>query len=647
MKWGIFSRVTVSLGSVLCVAMLGLGYVYLQSTAEQLSEYQLSQLKLSALSLLEPSRHALQSNDHNQLSEQLQNAISDVDTQLHLAYVAVVAANGKVIVAVAPKVAPSQPGVVQPDVVQPEVQLDIKSAVQSALQGATQVAVPLMSHIGKIQPQHLAYQGQSVREVVYPITGETGYLATLHISHFANSGVFSQMERVYQIALILASIWLLSMLAVMLTLSASVEPLAALTKMITTTSFNSLRRVIGDDFRGRKDEIGVLACAFDAMVANLQKSYSELEQRESHYRQLVETANVIPWELDLNSRRITYVGPQITQVLGYSVDEWCQEGFWLNHVYAEDVPMAESFYRHIASGGKDKDIEYRMQHADGNQVWVRDWVHKSSKNPHSPVLQGFMFDVSERVSTRLELQRYREHLENIVNERTAELLTVNQELQSFAHSLSQDLRVPLRIINGFSRAMMEDYGEIVDEEGKRNLERICHGTEEMGKMIDDILILSSVTRQDLYRRKINLSDMAEQVVAELNVEHSGSNVNCMIDKDIIGYGDYELLKIVLEHLLGNAWKFTAKTSSPKVTFSCQSNNGSMTYSVKDNGAGFDMQYVEKLFLPFRRLHNTEEFEGTGVGLATVKRIILRHGGDVWGEGSVGEGAVLSFTLSNT
>jgi len=639
MKWGLFSRVTVSLGSVLCAAMLGLGYVYLQNAAAQLSENQLTQIQLSALSFLEPSRRALQQNDHNELASQLQNTISDADTSLHLAYAAVIDSQGQVIAVGIPKAVARQTA--DQAVVAPEVQSEVSSETYSVTQSVSQAVQPPMGRIEEMQIRVSNYKGRPVREVVYPIVGPAEHLANIHLGYFENTDQFAWMEGASDVALI----WLLSMVAVILALGASIKPLAALTKMITTTSFNSPRRLIGEDLRMRKDEVGVLACAFDAMIANLQKSYSELEQRESHYRQLVETANVIPWELDLNSRRITYVGPQISRILGYSVDEWYQEKFWLNHVYSEDVQMAEDFYRRIAAGGKEKEIEYRIQHANGDQIWVRDWVHKSSKNPRSPVLQGFMFDVSERVNARLELQRYREHLENVVDERTAELLTVNQELQSFAHSLSQDLRVPLRVINGFSRAMMEDYAEIVDEEGRRNLERICHGTEEMGKMIDDILILSRVTRQDLYRRKINLSEIAERIAANLAMENAELNVNCVIEKDISAYGDPELLKIVLEHLFANAWKFSSKTQDPEVTFSCQSNNGLMTYSVKDNGAGFDMQYVEKLFLPFRRLHNSEEFEGSGIGLATVKRIILRHGGEIWGEGSIGEGATLYFTLS--
>ena len=616
MKWGLFSRVTISLASVLFVSMLGLGYVFLHDIETRFASNQLAQAKLEALEIAEDGRRALLLNDYDKLTNQLKQIVSGTNAQAYVAYAAVIDTEGKVLAAASANAA-LEPGMVLP-----------------------------MTRIETMQIRQSVYQGHPVREVIYPILTADQRYANVHVAHFADVTLFSQGP-VHEIIFALLSIWFVSMAMAMFALSRSIKPLTALTQKITSTALDGSDHVVDDNLRSRKDEVGVLACAFDAMIAKVQKSYLELERREAHYRQLVETANVIPWELDLNSRRFTYVGPQITKILGYDVADWCQENFWKNHVCPEDLQMAEDFYRSAASSGEEKEIEYRILHANGDLVWVRDWVHKSSKDPRSPVLQGFMFDVSDRVNARQELQRYREHLENVVEERTAELLTVNQELQSFAHSLSQDLRVPLRVINGFSQAMLEDYAEVVDEEGKKNLQRICRGTEEMGKMIDDILILSRVTRQELYRQKVNLSEMAERIAARLNENNLGSAVECVIAKDMTAYGDPELLNIVLEHLLGNAWKFTANVPAPHVEFSCQLVDGQMVYAVKDNGAGFDMQYAEKLFLPFKRLHNSEEFEGAGIGLATVKRIILRHGGDIWGEGAVGEGVTFYFTLSKS
>lgn len=456
---------------------------------------------------------------------------------------------------------------------------------------------------------------------------------------------FSPGDVTQMVILVLAGTWLFAVIVLLVTLRYTMKPLSLLTELITSTSFDGPRREISEDLRTSKGEVGALACAFDAMVANLQKSYEELGERELHYRQLVETANVIPWELDLNTRRITYVGPQATGILGYPQDDWHKEKFWLEHVHHKDRHLAENFYRRVAAGKGGNEIEYRMLHASGSVVWVRDWVHYSLKNSRTPVLQGFMFDISEQVSTREELRQYREHLENLVEEQTAELVAANQELQTFAHSISQDLRVPLRIINGFSQALMEDYEGVVDEEGKDNLRRICAGTKRMGKMIDDLLILSRVTRQEMQRQKFDMSNLVQRINAKLQQFYPGREVNCIVQPGVVGYGDKNLLQIVFENLLSNAWKYTAKVDVPQITFSMHEANGKTIYTVSDNGAGFDMRYVDKLFSPFKRLHNSEEFEGTGVGLATVQRIILRHGGEVWGKGVVNKGAEFSFTLS--
>lgn len=447
------------------------------------------------------------------------------------------------------------------------------------------------------------------------------------------------------VALVLTGFWLLSMMLVLLVLGASLKPLSSLSRLITSASFDSPQHKVNNKLRARKDEVGVLACAFDAMMANLQKSYDELEQRESHYRQLIETANAIPWELDLNMRKLTYVGPQVERILGYEQESWLEDNFWLEHVFAEDLQAAEDFYRRVAAGKDESEMEYRILHADGHPVWVRDWVHRSFQDPRAPKIQGFTFDVDERVNARLELQRYREHLEKLVDERTAELVEVNKELQSFAHSLSQDLRVPLRIVNGFSQALMEDYADTLDEQGKDYLHRICLGTEAMGKMISDMLLLSRVTREEMHRKRFSLSEVVEKEFDRLRKSDPDRKISVSIQPDVMVYADQSMLQIVIENLLSNAWKYTAHTSVPEIKFSSENMNNKTIYSVSDNGAGFDMQYADKLFLPFRRLHNSKEFEGTGVGLATVKRIILRHGGDIWGEGSVGEGAVFSFTLS--
>jgi two-component system NtrC family sensor kinase len=228
-----------------------------------------------------------------------------------------------------------------------------------------------------------------------------------------------------------------------------------------------------------------------------------------------------------------------------------------------------------------------------------------------------------------------------------ELERKNRELEAFSYSVSHDLRAPLRGIDGFSLALLEDHGEKLDGQGQDYLRRIRAGAQRMGELIDDMLALSRVGRADLNRSEVDLSSLAQQVAADLQMREPDRAVTFEIQAGIVQSVDRSLFRIVLENLLGNAWKFTGKVADPRISFGAGSDAGSSgrTYFVRDNGAGFDMAYVEKLFRPFQRLHSGTDFPGTGIGLATVARVVDRHGGRIWAEGAVGKGATIFFTLS--
>jgi signal transduction histidine kinase len=250
----------------------------------------------------------------------------------------------------------------------------------------------------------------------------------------------------------------------------------------------------------------------------------------------------------------------------------------------------------------------------------------------------------QRHRAETELRQFNADLEQRVAARTAELEAANQELEAFAYSVSHDLRAPLRTINGFSQAIDEDYGHLLGEDGVDSLRRIRDAARRMGVLIDDLLRLSRVVRSELRREVVDLSRMAEAVVADFQKGAPDRQVAVSIAGGLAAVADERLIRVVLENLLANAWKFTGRTPGARVEFGAVWLNGQRVYFVRDNGAGFDMAYAGKLFVPFQRLHKATEFEGTGIGLATVHRIIQRHGGRVWATAAVGQGATFFFTL---
>ena len=237
---------------------------------------------------------------------------------------------------------------------------------------------------------------------------------------------------------------------------------------------------------------------------------------------------------------------------------------------------------------------------------------------------------------------------NILNaslvQRATELEAANKELESFSYSVSHDLRAPLRSIDGFSQAVIEDYSGKLDPDGLEYLERIRASSQDMTQLIDDILDLSRITRTEIHLSKVNLSKLAQEVTIELKRLYPDRHVDFIITSGLEAYGDSHLLKLVFDNLLDNAFKFTGKRALGKVEFGAIQYNGEQAYFVRDNGAGFDMAHVDNLFKPFQRLHSKEEFPGTGIGLASVLNIVRRLGGKVWAEGQEDKGATFYFTL---
>lgn len=243
-----------------------------------------------------------------------------------------------------------------------------------------------------------------------------------------------------------------------------------------------------------------------------------------------------------------------------------------------------------------------------------------------------------------DLRDSQQQLERRVAERTAELLALNKELETFCYSVSHDLRAPLRAINGFSSLLLANYSGRLESEGKAYLARTAAAARRMSEIIDDLLDLSRVTRTAMKPVPVDLGALARDVAAQLQAREPERRVEVVIDECAPVLGDPNLLRLLLENLLSNAWKFTSRTAAPRVEVRARREAGRAVFSVRDNGAGFDPAYADKLFKPFTRLHTESEFAGTGVGLATAARIIERHGGRIWAEGAVGRGAAFHFIL---
>ena len=285
----------------------------------------------------------------------------------------------------------------------------------------------------------------------------------------------------------------------------------------------------------------------------------------------------------------------------------------------------------LAAGGTTIDFENRYRAKDGSYRWLS-W--KAASFASRGLLYAAAHDITQQKAT-----------ERALHQHAADLTATNHELEAFSYSVSHDLRSPLRSLDGFAQAVLEDYQDRLDETGRDYLTRIRNAAQRMGSLIDDLLSLSRVTRAELSRARVDLTAMVTEIAASLGEQATGRKVDWLVQSGVAVDGDLRLLRIALENLLGNAWKFTEKTPAATIQFGTTTTpEGRSALFVRDNGAGFDMAHATKLFGAFQRLHGATEFAGTGIGLATVQRVIRRHGGRIWAEGAVGKGATFFFTL---
>jgi PAS domain S-box-containing protein len=376
-------------------------------------------------------------------------------------------------------------------------------------------------------------------------------------------------------------------------------------------------------------------------LSDRKRADASLRASQERYRTLFESAHDIIYFHDLAGRFLA-INEAGTRLSGYPREELI--GRHVGQVVSPgDRPRIDDLLRRALQGERlPASLEIEAVTRDGTPIQLELSTRLVLQDGRPVAIQGIARDVTERSRAAAEIRRLNDTLEQRVRERTTQLEASNAELEAFAYSVSHDLRAPLRAIDGFSQALEEDFAEQLDAEGRRYIGRVRAATQRMGELIEGLLGLARVSAAELAAQHVDLTALAHAVVEELRQRDPHRVATVVIANALVTHGDPGLLRIVLENLLGNAWKYTGRRAEAHIEVG-RAGGG---FVVRDNGAGFDMSLAERIFRPFARLHLPGEFEGLGVGLATVQRIVHRHGGRIWAEASVDQGAAFFFTVGS-
>lgn len=380
-------------------------------------------------------------------------------------------------------------------------------------------------------------------------------------------------------------------------------------------------------------------------ITSVREAEEALRESEERLRRIVSEAP-FPIGLYAEDGEILLVNNAWRRITGYAPEELRTIGEWAARAYGDrrEIARADIESRFSLSDAIHEG-EYAIRTKSGER---RYWDFSSSPVGRLPdgrrLVTTMAMDVTERRRAEEEVYAYREHLEELVRERTAELEAANREMATFSYSVSHDLRAPLRALDGFSAILAQEYPDRLDERGRGYLDRIRAAARTMALLVDGLLSLAQLNRQELTVAPVDLSALARKIGADLTSLEPGRVVRLIVPDGLTTDGDPRLLHVLLENLIGNALKFTSLRPEATIELGRAERDGETVFFVKDNGVGFDMTYASKLFLPFQRLHSVNEFPGTGIGLATVHRIVARHGGRIWPESSLDAGATFYFTL---
>lgn len=386
-----------------------------------------------------------------------------------------------------------------------------------------------------------------------------------------------------------------------------------------------------------------LAASFGLALLRMREEQA-LRRSEERLRFALEQSHTGGWELDLTDQS-AHRTLQHDRIFGYEqmLPDWNYKLF-LEHVLPDDRPSVDQRFRQAVQAQTDWSFECRIRRRDGQVRWI--WAagghqHEAGKARR---MAGIVQDITERKEAEQQVHELNRTLDQRVLERTAELRAANDELDAFAYAVSHDLRAPLRAMSGFSQALLEDFGPALPPDAKGYLNEIQRGSQRMGDLINGLLRLSRSTRTELHRERIDLTVLAERILKQFKAAEPQRVVTWAVVPGLVAHGDAGLLEVVLTNVLGNAWKYTAHCAAATIQIEGRTDNQETVLSINDNGAGFDMDHAARLFRPFQRLHREDEFPGLGIGLATVQRILHRHGGQIEANGAPGRGATFTIHL---
>ncbi|MBI5030857.1 MAG: transporter substrate-binding domain-containing protein [Chloroflexi bacterium] len=382
-------------------------------------------------------------------------------------------------------------------------------------------------------------------------------------------------------------------------------------------------------------------------IVERKQAEQALKASEARFRRLAENARDVIYRMSLPDGLYEYMSPAVSEITGYTPEEFYRSPQLIYQLIHPDwQSYFEEQWSRLQRGEMPPTYEYAIIHKSGDVRWVnqRNILVRDDKGC-IVAIEAIATDITERKHAEEEIRRLYQELEQRVFDRTAQLEAANIELESFAYSISHDLRAPLRHIDGFLELLKRKIATSLDEESHHYMSNISNAAKRMGTLVDDLLSFSRMGRHEISKMQVDLASLSQEVIQESEADCQDRTIDWCIDSLPVVSGDRAMLRIVLVNLVSNALKFTRTRRTAKIEIGClPSKDAETIVFVRDNGVGFDMNYAGKLFGVFQRLHRVEDFEGTGIGLANVRRIIARHGGRTWAESQVEQGATLYFSL---